>query len=66
MYCRFGNFIGEAEDSEEESHNGVDAGAYVYDDEPEEAPGVTGQELMEIDGWYCKEYKGKLTKANCV
>lgn len=49
---RFGNFIGEAEEeSEEESQNGVDAGAYVYDEDyPEEAPEVTGQELMEIDG----------------
>ena len=28
----------------------MDAGAYVYDDYPEEAPEVTGQELMEIDG----------------
>lgn len=48
---RFGNFIGEAEESEDESQNGVDAGAYVYDeDELEEAAEVTGQELMEIDG----------------
>jgi U5 small nuclear ribonucleoprotein component len=29
---------------------GVEAGDYVYDDEPDEAPGVTGQELMELDG----------------
>jgi U5 small nuclear ribonucleoprotein component len=28
----------------------VDAGAYVYDDYPEEAPEAIGQELMEIDG----------------
>jgi len=47
---RFGNFIGEAEESEEDSQHGVDAGDYVYDDDPEEAPDVTGQELMEIDG----------------
>jgi U5 small nuclear ribonucleoprotein component len=50
MCCRFGNFIGEAEESEDDSQHGVDAGAYVYDDYPEEAPETTGQELMEIDG----------------
>ncbi|PSS08817.1 hypothetical protein M430DRAFT_23035 [Amorphotheca resinae ATCC 22711] len=49
LYDEFGNFIGEAEESEDESQHGVDAGAYVYDDEPEEAPEATGQELMEID-----------------
>ncbi|KAH6656933.1 P-loop containing nucleoside triphosphate hydrolase protein [Truncatella angustata] len=51
LYDEFGNFIGEeAEASEEESEHGVDAGAYVYDDEQSEAaPEVTGQELMEID-----------------
>jgi hypothetical protein len=54
-FCRFGNFIGEAEESEDESQHGVDAGAYVYDDEPEEAPEATGQELMEIDGWWAKK-----------
>lgn len=48
---RFGNFIGEeVEESEDDSQHGVDAGAYVYDDYPEEVPEVTGQELMEIDG----------------
>jgi hypothetical protein len=48
---RFGNFIGEEVESEEGSEVGVDADAYVYDDEADDAaPGVTGQELMEIDG----------------
>lgn len=48
---RFGNFIGEAEESEDESQRGVDAGAYVYDEEyPEEEAETTGQELMEVDG----------------
>jgi 116 kDa U5 small nuclear ribonucleoprotein component len=47
---RFGNFIGEAEESEDDSQHGVDAGAYVYDDYPEEAPEATGQELMQLDG----------------
>ncbi|KAM5355193.1 hypothetical protein ACJ41O_001839 [Fusarium nematophilum] len=49
LYDEFGNFIGEEAESEEGSEAGVEAGDYVYDDEPEEAPGVTGQELMEID-----------------
>ncbi|KAK7983736.1 hypothetical protein PG989_011138 [Apiospora arundinis] len=51
LYDEFGNFIGEEADaSEEESEHGVDAGAYVYDDEQSEAAHeVTGQELMELD-----------------
>jgi len=51
MLNRFGNFIGEVEESDDDSQHGVDAGAYVYDEDPEEeAPEATGQELMEIDG----------------
>jgi U5 small nuclear ribonucleoprotein component len=50
LYDEFGNFIGEEVESEEGSEVGVEAGDYVYDDEPDEAPGVTGQELMELDG----------------
>ncbi|KAI2777543.1 P-loop containing nucleoside triphosphate hydrolase protein [Daldinia loculata] len=50
LYDEFGNFIGEdVEASEEESQHGVDAGAYLDDEYPEEAPEVTGQELMEVD-----------------
>ncbi|KAK3362633.1 P-loop containing nucleoside triphosphate hydrolase protein [Lasiosphaeria hispida] len=50
LYDEFGNFIGEeAEASEEESEHGIDAGNYIDDDYPEEAPEATGQELMEID-----------------
>ncbi|KAI5927268.1 P-loop containing nucleoside triphosphate hydrolase protein [Camillea tinctor] len=50
LYDEFGNFIGEdADASEEESEHGVDAGAYLDDDYPEEAPETTGQELMEVD-----------------
>jgi hypothetical protein len=48
--CRFGNFIGEDVESEEASDAGVEAADYVYDEEPEETGGVTGQELMELDG----------------
>ncbi|RDW73088.1 putative ribosomal elongation factor EF-2 [Coleophoma cylindrospora] len=49
LYDEFGNFIGEASESEDDSQHGVDAGAYEFDEYPEEAPEVTGQELMEID-----------------
>ncbi|KIL93172.1 elongation factor 2 [Fusarium avenaceum] len=49
LYDEFGNFIGEEAGSDEASEAGVEAGDYIYDDEPEEAPGVTGQELMELD-----------------
>lgn len=47
---RFGNFIGEEpEASEEESERGIDAGGYLDDEYPEEAPETTGQELMQVD-----------------
>ncbi|KAF5658964.1 elongation factor 2 [Fusarium heterosporum] len=49
LYDEFGNFIGEEAGSEEGSEAGVEAGDYIYDDEPDEAPGTTGQELMELD-----------------
>ncbi|UZP46172.1 hypothetical protein NXS19_013984 [Fusarium pseudograminearum] len=49
LYDEFGNFIGEEVESEEGSEVGVEAGDYVYDDEPDEAPSVTGQELMQLD-----------------
>ncbi|KAI1813417.1 P-loop containing nucleoside triphosphate hydrolase protein [Poronia punctata] len=50
LYDEFGNFIGEDADvSEEESQHGVDAGAYLDDQYPEEAPENAGQELMELD-----------------
>lgn len=46
---RFGNFIGEAAESEEASEAGIEASDYVYD-EAEDEPAVTGHELMEVDG----------------
>ncbi|PQE20381.1 U5 small nuclear ribonucleo component protein [Rutstroemia sp. NJR-2017a BBW] len=49
LYDEFGNFIGEAEESEEESQHGNEASAYVYDEYPEEEAEVTGQELMDLD-----------------
>ncbi len=53
VICRFGNFIGEAEESEEESqHGGIGADAYVYDEEPELETGVNDQQLMQLDGGY--------------
>lgn len=48
---RFGNFIGEAEESEEESQDGAQAGRYVYDEEDEEQDEPPNdQQLMQIDG----------------
>ena len=47
--CRFGNFIGEAEESEEESQHGATGDAYVDEDEPQEDDVTNGQALMEID-----------------
>ncbi|KAI9834795.1 MAG: hypothetical protein M1819_002881 [Sarea resinae] len=50
LYDEFGNFIGEVEESEEESHHGdVGADAYVYDDEVEEEAEPNDQQLMELD-----------------
>ncbi|TQN71723.1 Pre-mRNA-splicing factor cwf10 [Colletotrichum shisoi] len=48
LYDEFGNFIGEDVGSEEASERGAE-GDYVYGDDASEAPGATGQELMEID-----------------
>ena len=48
---RFGNFIGEPEESDEESQheaNGHDT--YVFDNESEEDGAPNDQQLMEIDG----------------
>ena len=50
-YIRFGNFIGEAEESEEESQPEVNGGnAYLDEDEAEEEAPENDQQLMEIDG----------------
>lgn len=46
---RFGNFIGEAEESEEESQHGATGNAYVDGDEAEEDGVPNDQALMEID-----------------
>ncbi|RKF75150.1 Pre-mRNA-splicing factor cwf10 [Golovinomyces cichoracearum] len=50
QYDEFGNFIGEAEDSDDGSQHDIDADQYVYDkDDPEEQRDDTGLELMDID-----------------
>lgn len=57
---RFGNFIGEAEESEEESQDGAQAGRYVYDedDEEEHEEPPNDQQLMQIDGKNPKIFTG--------
>jgi len=48
---RFGNYIGEPGESDVEEEAADDVKQYMFDDEAEEeAPEVTGQELMELDG----------------
>lgn len=50
LYDEFGNFIGEAPESEEEEIQDGDAGpSYVYDEESEAASEVNDQQLMEVD-----------------
>ncbi|CAD6592792.1 MAG: hypothetical protein ASARMPRED_006721 [Alectoria sarmentosa] len=49
LYDEFGNFIGEAEESEEESQHGATGDAYVDEDEAEEDGVLNDQALMEID-----------------
>ncbi|KAA6415642.1 MAG: u5 small nuclear ribonucleo component [Lasallia pustulata] len=50
LYDEFGNYIGEAEESEEESQHGANgADAYVYDEEAEEDTAANDQQLMELD-----------------
>ena len=49
---RFGNFIGEADESEEAEsvHEPTAADAYLDDDEAEEDVEINNQQLMEVDG----------------
>ncbi|MCJ1252750.1 hypothetical protein MMC24_000556 [Lignoscripta atroalba] len=50
LYDEFGNFIGEAEESEEESQQGVSGvDAYLDDEDVEEQATVNDQQLMEVD-----------------
>ncbi|KAL8826742.1 MAG: hypothetical protein Q9191_003610 [Dirinaria sp. TL-2023a] len=50
LYDEFGNFIGEPEESEEESQHGAnDHDAYVFDAEADEDGAPNDQQLMEID-----------------
>lgn len=59
---RFGNFIGEAEESEEEEsqHGGNGYRAYDLDDEEEEESPANKQQLVELDGsdfLFCRPYE---------
>ena len=49
LYDEFGNFIGEPEADSQEEDGAFDGAQYLDDDDEDEAPGVTGQELMEVD-----------------
>lgn len=50
LYDEFGNYIGEAGESEEESQHGeVRPQIYAYDEEAEEEEEVDEQQLMEVD-----------------
>ncbi|KAI4265165.1 MAG: hypothetical protein L6R38_009613 [Xanthoria sp. 2 TBL-2021] len=50
LYDEFGNFIGEAEESDEESQNGAVGGGYVYDEDDDEVGPPNDQQVMQIDG----------------
>lgn len=48
---RFGNFIGEPVESDEESQHGANGhDTYVFDNESDEDGAPNDQQLMEIDG----------------
>ncbi|TKX27178.1 pre-mRNA-splicing factor cwf10 [Elsinoe australis] len=49
LYDEFGNYIGEAEESEEEDAAPTNINQYLDDDEEEEAEVVNDQQLMELD-----------------
>ncbi|MCJ1373112.1 hypothetical protein MMC20_004339 [Loxospora ochrophaea] len=50
LYDEFGNYIGEAEESEEESQHEADrANAYLEDEDADEEEAGNGQQLMELD-----------------
>ncbi|PSK42538.1 U5 small nuclear ribonucleoprotein component [Elsinoe australis] len=49
LYDEFGNYIGEAEESEEEDAGPTNINQYLDDDDEEEAEVVNDQQLMEVD-----------------
>ncbi|KAL9046304.1 MAG: hypothetical protein Q9206_007112, partial [Seirophora lacunosa] len=51
LYDEFGNFIGEAEESEEESQDGAQGAGYIYDEDEEENGPANDQQLMEVDAY---------------
>lgn len=57
---RFGNFIGEAPESDEEVQDGAPAGDAYLDVDDDEAAETNDQQLMELDGM-CSTYKLRRT-----
>lgn len=53
---RFGNYIGEAEESGEESQQSVAGEAHLHGDEEEELQTVQDLQSMDIDGRLAKVY----------
>ncbi|KAL8945908.1 MAG: hypothetical protein Q9222_007618 [Ikaeria aurantiellina] len=49
LYDEFGNFIGEAEESDEESQTGANGGGYIYDEDDEDEGPPNDQQLMQMD-----------------
>lgn len=54
MFSRFGNYIGEAVESDEEAHDESKPQAFAFDEafEDEEDEEPQDQQLMEVDGAY--------------
>jgi U5 small nuclear ribonucleoprotein component len=50
LYDEFGNFIGDAEESEEEEQMDTTADAYLQDEEDENEAEANNQQLMHLDG----------------
>lgn len=54
LYDEFGNYIGEAEESEVEEEVADNVNQYMYDEDAEdETAEVNDQQLMEVDGMFC-------------
>lgn len=54
MTNRFGNYIGEAEESGEESQQSVAGDAHLHGDEEEELETVQDLQSMDIDGHFAR------------
>lgn len=54
LYDEFGNFIGDAEASGDQSQHGADvADRYLQEDESDDDAPVNDQQLMDLDGILC-------------